>query len=161
MINHIVSLFILLTYFISGCEDSTGNTKMTEDPQKVINEQNEIKEATKKKPVLYKQTKIFVKNKPSQSKAEKNPDLTDPPPHNQQILDLSIPQTSEIIIAPTTSDKTPNYGQREYLPDLFSDKKNQKNNTVQIEGKIIMKDEVEIDKQRTVDGVGIGIKLAP
>jgi len=55
MINHIVSLFILLTYFISGCEDSTVNTKMTKEPQKVMKEQNQVKEATKKNQFLNKQ----------------------------------------------------------------------------------------------------------
>ena len=160
MIKYIVSLLIVLSYFISGCEDSTVNTKMTSESQKVTKEQNPFEEATNKKPVLYKQARKIVKKKPPQSKIEETADLTDSPP-NQQTLDLSIPQTSEISIAPTTSDKTPNYEQREYLPDLFSDKKNQKNGTVELEGNIIMKDEVEIDKQRRVDGVGIGIKLTP
>ena len=161
MVKHIVSLFILLSYFISGCEDSTVNTKMTKNPQMVTKEQSQSKEATKKKPALYEQTKKIVKRKPPLSKIEKISDLTDPP-HNQQTLDLSIPQTSEIRIAPATSDKTLNNEQREYLPDLFSDKKNQKNDTtVEIEGKIIKKKEVESEKQRTVDGVGIGIKLTP
>jgi len=132
---------------------------MTKEPQKVMKEQNQVKEATKKKPV-FKQAKKLIKKKPPQSKIEEIPDSTDPS-HNQQALDLSIPHTSGIFIAPTTSDKTPDHLQRGYLPDLFSDKKNQKNDTVKIDGKIITREELEIDKQRTLDGVGIDIKLTP
>ena len=159
MTNHVVTLFILFTCLISGCEDTTAITQMTIDPEKVTKEQEQVKEATKNKPV-FKQATIPTQKKPPQSKIEKTPDLTDPS-QNQPVLDLSIPQTSEIIIAPTTSDNTPNYKEREYLPDLFSDKKNQKNDAVQIDGKIITRDEMEIDKQRTPDGVGIDIKLTP
>ena len=72
MVKHIVSLFILLSYFISGCEDSTVNTKMTKNPQMVTKEQSQSKEATKKnqfymnKPrKLLKRNRFYLKLKKS------------------------------------------------------------------------------------------------
>ena len=48
----------------------------------------------------------------------------------------------------------------DYLPDLFAVKKKKKAVAVQIDGKIISREEEEREKQRAVDGVTLGISLS-
>lgn len=156
MKNLIVFLFILLTCFISGCEDSAYNKKTTINSQQAKTSQKQATEEIKKQTTLHKKTIKVVKKKPHQPEIDKT-DLTENTPA-QKALDLSIPPNFyKTTIIDNTSKKKP----QDYLPDFFADHNNQKNDALQFNGKIIAREEKEIDKQKSVDGVGIGIKLIP
>jgi len=151
-----VFLFLLFTVCLSGCENSSIDNKPIEKLQKLQIQKTLVKDRlntslNSNKKITIPQKKI--KNK--QVKAVKEPQKIAKVP-NQLVLDLSIPieRQQSIIIEKISKSK-----QQDYLPDLFTKKKDQINRRIQIDGKIIEKEEEEIEKQRTMDGVGIAIKL--
>jgi len=153
MKNHHFLIFLLLAFFVAGCEDSADNQARLEKPQKQLTAAKKTPQQTKKPVVLKKaakRPKAVTKMKSSQAEMQ---DETE-----QKVLDLSLPtefQQTRIV------DKSSNTNQPAYLPDLFADKNNKKANTVQIDGKLMAREEGEREKQRIVDGVGVGIRLTP
>ena len=153
MKNHYLFIFLLLAFFVAGCDDSAVNKTSLEKPQKQSAVAKKSPQQTKKTVVLKKaakQPKVVTKIKSPQAEIL---DETE-----QKVLDLSLPtefQQNKIV------DKSSNSSQQEYLPDLFADKNNKKANTVQIDGKLMAREEEEREKQRIVDGVGVGIRLTP
>ncbi len=140
---------------LSGCEDS-GVDKPIKKPQKQQIKKLLVKDSLKTPQVVNKKitnTKNKIKKKPTQV-VQKN-QLIEPLPNNQ-VLDLSLPiEIKQPVITGSASRSKP----QDYLPDFFAEKKDKIDRHIQIDGKVIEKEEEEIEKQRTVDGVGIAIKL--
>ncbi len=161
-----LSAVMLFFIIISGCEysDSSNTSK---EPQQTAIKQEQIKTEPKKQTSLHKQAKKVVKTKPvkvktrptyqtkpSQPENTESPELTEED-QNQQPLDLSLPlkiQNTQIATNEKETDKNA------YLPDLFS-KKNNKNQSLQIQGNLIKREEEAVEKDRIVDGAEIKIKL--
>ena len=177
-----ISLFILLINFIGGCENSLANNHLTKGPQKILAAQKQVTAVNEKQPVLHKQSateierqsaiqnqnktvvikqevEVSPKNNliPPKLGSEENPELAEPG-QEPLVLDLSIPLNTQET---ATSDNSTSNIKKDYLPDLFANKKNQSKKSLQVDGKFIKREEEEIDKYRAVDGVGIDIKLAP
>ncbi len=154
MNNFIVTVFILITIVVSGCDTERSDKQVNERAQKENKIQLKIKEEVKKPAIDYQRVK---KNKPKPARIlpEKMPELLNSVPV-EPALDLSIPTkfTQELNL-----DKTTGYQPQNYLPDLFAKKNRQKKRSIQVEGKLIENEEEEVEKQRTVGGVGIAIKL--
>jgi len=151
-----VFLFLLFTVCLSGCEDSSINNKPINKLQKQKPPQTLVKDEFKTPKVENKRiTTHQTKIKKKQAKAVKKPQQIEQI-LDKQALDLSIPIKKQQSI---NIEKTSNSKQSGYLPDLFTKKKDQINKRIQIDGKIIEKEEEEVEKQRTADGVGIAIKL--
>lgn len=160
-----LTLFILISCLLSGCDDTSVNYNTSESSQTAG-------EQTKKQAVFLEQTELedqAIKVSP-QKKQKVSPKInTKIPPANtvvnskltlqdqdqaqdQQSLDLSIPFDIE-------SQNSANSEHQAYLPDLFRNHKSKKNDALVIDGKIIKRDESEADKDRIVDGVGLDFKL--
>ena len=78
-------------------------------------------------------------------------------PQRQQVLDLSVPlKTPEVKNSGNSSSK----GKRSYLPNLFIKGKDQKNQSMQVNGKFIRREEEESGKEKVVDGAGINFSLS-
>ena len=165
MKKYAVSLFILVSFFMNGCDDSVANNPSGEARKQVTKESNKHAEAKKQsakqklvKSDVKKQT-IEVSSKlddtSPRSETEDNPEIAEQI-QDQQVLDLSaplkIPETKKLGNASSN-------GKRNYLPDLFTEQKDKKNKSMQVDGKIIRKEEEESGKYRAEDGVGIDIKL--
>jgi len=147
--NYSVCFFLLFTFFISGCEDSSVIQQTPKNTQKPSVVSKKAVKEPKKKAVLYKQVKKVVKPKLAKVNI---PEKIEP-----KILDLSLsirPQNK--ITLNQMAGGTP----VDYLPDLFAVKKKKKAVAVQIDGKIISREEEEREKQRAVDGVTLGISLS-
>jgi len=150
----IVTVFILITIVVSGCDIERSDKQVNESAQKENKIQLKGKEEVKKPTIVYQRVK---KNKPKPARvlSEKMPELLNSAPV-EPVLDLSISAefTQEIKL-----DKATSYQLQSYLPDLFAKRNKQKKRSIQVEGKLIESKEEEAEKQRTVDGVGIAIKL--
>ena len=166
MKKYAVSLFILVSFFMNGCEDYAANNNPSGEAQKQVTEESNKQAETKKQPAKQNQVKSVVNkqtievsskldDKPPQSETENNPEIAEQV-QDQKALDLSPP-----LKIPETKDSgnTSSHGKRNYLPDLFTDQKDQKNKSIQVDGKIIRREEEEAGKYRVEDGVGIDIKL--
>jgi len=150
-----VFLFLLCACSLSGCEDSVIDKPINKSQKQQI-KKSLIKDSLKTPQVVNKKiTNIPNKIKNKQTQAVKELQLIEQLPVIQ-VLDLSLPIKIKQSI---TTDNTSSSKQQDYLPDLFAEKKNQIDRRIQIDGKIIEKEEEEIDKQRAVDGVGIALKL--
>lgn len=146
-----IFLIFLLAFYINGCEDGSSNKKID----------NIKKEQLEKKPVKeLVQSSFKVKKKNIKKKVFKTAEKPESiePVQSKPILDLSIPGKYN---TPTLPKNTSNYKKRSYLPDLFTEKKNQKDEYIKIDGEVILKQEEETDKQRALDGIGVAIKLSP
>ena len=165
MKKYAVSFFILVSFFMNGCEDSAANNNPSREAPKQVTKESNKQAETKKQPAKQKLVKSVVNKQPievssklddaPQSETEDNPEIAEQA-QDQQVLDLSaplkIPQTKN-------SGNALSDGKRNYLPDLFTKKKDQKNKSMQVDGKIIRREEEEGGKYRVQDGVGIDIKL--
>ncbi len=166
MKKYTVSLFILVSFFMNGCEDSAANNNPSGKAQKQVTKESNKQGETKKQPAKQKLVKSDVNKQPievgsqlddtsPQSETEDNPEIAGQV-QDQQVLDLSAPLK---IPETKNSGNASNNGKRNYLPDLFTEQKDQKNKSMQVDGKIIRKEEEEEGKYRIEDGVGIDIKL--
>lgn len=157
MKNYAVSLFILVSFFIYGCEDSYVNNP-TEEAQKRVTEQRNQQAETKKQSAKQKMVKSVVNKQPFEvsSKHDDKPPQIAEQVQEQQTLDLSIPLK---IPETKNSGNASSNEKRNYLPDLFADQKDQKNKSMQVDGKVIRREEEEEGKHKIVDGGGINIKL--
>jgi len=144
----------LLAFYINGCEDVSTNKKI-DDIKKERLEKKPVKELIQSSFKARKKTIKIIKKKVV--KTVEKPELIEPV-QSKPILDLSIPSKYN---TPTRTKNTSNYKKPSYLPDLFAEKKNQKDGYIKIDGKVILKQEEETDKQRALDGVGVAIKLSP
>jgi len=154
MKNFIVYIFALISFVISGCDNST------EQPQPIVNSTKEVKNNQMVKKEIKPSPKAYngIKSVKKKSiKPKKNDKELVEPIDNKQALDLSIPDKFR---HPLISSHNNNYRHKKYLPDFFAEKNKQKENRLQIKGKVIQTQEEEIEKQRGVDGVGIAFKLA-
>ncbi len=167
MKNYAISQFILISFFISNYEVFASNHNITEETQKATVAQIQAITETINQAIIYQPlnsvegrqaTEIKIKNdlKLPQSEANGIPGLAE---QNDvlQVLDLTIPIK---IRGTTKSGNAPVYKKRNYFPGLFTAKKKKKHK-LQVGGKMIKREEEEVDKIRIVDGVGIDIKLTP
>jgi hypothetical protein len=161
-----VVLSILFSYFISGCEDTAVDTDLITKQNKVRLTQKQSTTEIKKQHALphpvkstvtSKQSEIILtdKIKPPQSKTEDNPVLTEQS-QKKAVLNLSVPDNTQ---KPTGSDRLSGESKKNYLPDLFADKKEKNDSSLQLDGKIIKKEELSVDKERSVDGAGVDFKI--
>jgi hypothetical protein len=165
MKNFSLSLFYLISFFTVGCEHPVDNNHIN-DPKTDTTAQIQVMMEEKKQKVLQEHDKTVIKTQPGQINPEYNhsppqpeieegSDLTEKK-QDQKVLDLSVPLRMQETI---TSGQTSNIENREYLPDLFSDKKNKKNHMLYFDEKLIMREDEEVEKDHIVDGVEIDINL--
>lgn len=168
MKRKIASPFILLIIFICGCDDSAVNNSHTNDIQKVSKKELTVPKNFKKREDIVKKAKIKIQkkavkkvpkykvkhNKQNESKNFVKVDQ----PKEKQVLDLTLLFEFD---TEKMSDNSPGFEKQSYLPDLFLDKKNKRKYLLQIDGKIIERVELEEDKERAADGVGLDFKLLP
>jgi len=156
MAKYFVFLFLLFTVYLSGCEDSSIDNKPSNKLQKQKPPKTLVKDELKTPKIENRKiTTHQSKIKKKQTKAVKEPQQIEKV-FDKPALDLSVPIKKQQSI---NIENTSNSKQSGYLPDFFTEKNDQINRRLQINGKMIEKEEEEVEKQRSVDGVGIAIKL--
>lgn len=156
MKNHSVYLFVLLAFLTNGCDNPSDQKQPVQNPLEMIETHKVVKKELKKQPVVYKRANVLKKKlfKPKPIIE----DIQNPIEaiNIQRPLDLSIPVEFKEKIIP---DSVLSNNQPKYLPDFFVKKKEKSERKVQIDGKVIVKEEAEFEKQTAIDGVGIAIKI--
>jgi len=155
MAKCIVFLFLLFTVCLNGCEDSFIDNKPINKLQKQKPPKTLVKDELKTPKIANKRIKTHQTKIKKQAKAVKEPQQIEQI-LDKQALDLSIQIKKQQSI---NIEKTSNSKQSGYLPDFFTEKSDQINRRIEINGKMIEKEDEEVEKPRAVDGVGINIKL--
>lgn len=154
MKNIIVYILVLISFFITGCDNSKEQSPPIVNSTKEAKNNRIVKKAIKPSPKVYNRVKVVKKKSIKPKKIDKE---VVEPLDNKQALDLSIPHKFR---HPVISSSNKNYRHKKYLPDFFAEKKQHDEGLLQIDGKVIRTQEEEIEKQREIDGVGIAFKLA-
>jgi len=169
MKNYAVPVSMLLCALITGFDVSFENRSAKERQhdkgrEELFNSAHEKQagihqnvKAVPKNQIIETRTGIDIKSPPS-AIDKHSVSVNGASTEQQQTLDLSLPvetQTAEISKAKGNKVKD------HILPELLTDKKTGKNKTLQVDGKLIKREEEAVGKDRVVDGVGIDIKLHP
>jgi hypothetical protein len=164
---HAASMFIVVLFFMHGCDDSAVNSSVEElqkvlPAKKVDSKENQKQVETKKQSVKPKLVKSVKNKKPAEIKPKEDEKPTqsiiegDSVTAEPIVLDLSVPLK---IVETENSDSVLSNNQN-YLPDLFADQQDQKSKAMEVDGKIIKREEEAVGKVRVDDGVGVDFKLA-
>ncbi len=147
ILNFVAVSFFLLT----GFDKSAVNTLLPSEKQATSNELKEVQ--PKSKDNLIKPKKKKTKNKP---KAVPVPTTLNEAPEPQKPLDLSMP-FKESESAPLTTES--NRANRKESLNMFASEKKKLPRSLNLDGQMLMSQEPEGDKQKSLDGAGIIINL--
>ncbi len=167
-----VPVIIIISCLLSGCEDSVVNNNLTDVSKNIVvvkeleQDQQVVEEETKnlvvlpikeikvvRKKVVKAKTKFVAKS--AKSEIEESPALVEVG-QKRRALDLTLPAEIKYQIALNTKS----YQKQAYLPDLFPGNKKKKYG-LQVDGKMLDREEKEADKVSSIDGVGIDVRLYP